>query len=49
MLFAKYNANFLPQITLIGKDVNPNPHLNIKRVSEDYIFYIVTVVHMKWR
>ena len=46
MLFAKYNANFLPQITLIGKDVNPNPHLNIKRVSEDYIFYIVTMGEM---
>jgi len=46
MVFANFNANVLPKITLIGKDINPLPHQNIKRVSNDYIFYIITMGEM---
>ena len=42
MLFLKYEANLLPQISLIGKDTSLIPHKNIRRICEDYIFYIVT-------
>lgn len=42
MNFTEYCAELLPQITLIGKDETIPPHQNIDRVSEDYIFYLVT-------
>jgi len=42
MLFFQYPADILPEITLIGQDVRTCLHQNIRRVSEDYIFYIVT-------
>lgn len=43
MMFLKHSASHLPQITLIGKDANPEPHMNTKRISSDYIFYIITM------
>jgi len=36
------NGSILPEITLIGEDTSQNPHRNITRVSDDYIFYIIT-------
>ena len=42
MVFFQYEADILPEITLIGQDVRTGPHQNIRRVSDDYIFYIVT-------
>lgn len=38
----RYDANVLPTITLIGQDIQTGPHQNIRRISEDYIFYLVT-------
>lgn len=37
-----YDAAILPTITLLGKDNSLLPHRNIRRVSEDYIFYFIT-------
>lgn len=42
MYFTEYRADMLPQITLIGKDEQATPHKNINRVSEDYVFYLIT-------
>ena len=42
MVFLNYSAEILPQITLIGKDNSLIPHKNIRRTSDDYIFYLVT-------
>jgi len=42
MVFFRYDANILPTITLIGQDIQTGMHQNIRRVSEDYIFYLVT-------
>jgi len=42
MVFFRYDANILPTITLIGQDIRTGMHQNIRRVSEDYIFYLVT-------
>lgn len=42
MNFTEYCADMLPRITLIGKDESTVPHKNMDRVSEDYIFYLVT-------
>lgn len=36
-----YDTSVLPVITLLGEDISPQPHHNIRRVSEDYIFYFV--------
>ncbi len=36
------NGNLLPVVTLIGQDTANKPHRNVTRVSNDYIFYIVT-------
>ncbi len=37
-----YNAYLLPSITLIGKNLSQTPHQNSRRISEDYIWYLVT-------
>lgn len=42
MHFLEYRADILPHITLIGKNLVSYPHINIRRKSSDYIFYIVT-------
>ena len=42
MVFLSYSAEVLPKITLIGKDTSSLPHKNIRRISDDYIFYLVT-------
>lgn len=42
MVYFRYDANVLPTITLIGQDIQTGMHQNIRRVSEDYIFYLVT-------
>lgn len=42
MICFQYDANILPTITLIGQDIQTGMHRNIRRVSEDYIFYLVT-------
>ncbi len=42
MVFFRYDANVLPTVTLIGQDIQTGLHQNIRRVSEDYIFYVVT-------
>lgn len=36
-----YDAAMLPTVTLIGKDDTIAAHRNIRRVSEDYIFYFI--------
>ena len=36
------NGSILPTVTLIGEDTALKPHRNITRVSNDYIFYIIT-------
>ena len=46
LLFYKYEAKILPQITLIGKSQYISQSINIRRVSEDYIFYIITYGEM---
>ena len=38
----KYRANILPEITYAGYHDTEYPYRNIRRVSEDYIFYLVT-------
>lgn len=43
MVFLSYSAEVLPKITLIGKDTSSLPHKNIRRISDDYIFYLVTL------
>ena len=42
MVYFQYDARTLPYITLIGQDTQNTLHRNIRRISEDYIFYIVT-------
>ena len=42
MKFLNMNGGRLPTITLIGKDAAEHPHKNIRRVSEDHIFYLIT-------
>jgi len=42
LVFLNYSAEILPQITLIGKDNSLTPHKNIRRTSDDYIFYLIT-------
>ncbi len=42
MVAFRYDATILPTITLIGQDIQTGMHQNIRRVSEDYIFYLVT-------
>lgn len=42
MVFLSYSAEMLPKITLIGRDNSSLPHKNIRRISDDYIFYLVT-------
>ena len=38
----KYRANILPDITYAGYHDTEYPYRNIRRISEDYIFYLVT-------
>ena len=37
-----YPANLLPDITMIGRNFTTAPHQNIRRISEDYIWYLIT-------
>jgi len=38
----KYRADILPEITYAGYHDTEYPYRNIRRVSEDYIFYLIT-------
>lgn len=38
----RYSGRILPEITLLGYNGRNVPRKNLRRVSEDYIFYIVT-------
>lgn len=42
MRFFQYSAHILPKITLIGRDLSTDLHRNMRRVSEDCIYYLIT-------
>lgn len=37
-----YDAKTLPDVTLLNRNFTKTPHQNIRRVSEDYIWYLIT-------
>ena len=42
MRFFQYSAHILPKITLIGQDLSTSPHRNVRRVSDDCVYYLIT-------
>lgn len=48
MDYLKLDGQRLPTVTLIGRDIAAHLHKNIRRVSEDYILYVITKGEMSF-